>query len=147
MTGTAIAPAGLEAADILAELHARGFDEVWDAATFGQLLALPGSFALLASADDIPAGFIVMRVAADEAEILTLAVDPEKRRAGTGRALLDAGLALAREMGAVKAFLEVSERNAAAIALYTGAGWQETGRRARYYADGSDALMLSVSLA
>ncbi|MGY6532556.1 ribosomal protein S18-alanine N-acetyltransferase [Glycocaulis sp.] len=147
MTGTAIAPAGREAADILAELHARSFDEVWDAATFGQLLALPGSFALLAIAGDTPAGFIMMRVAADEAEILTLAVDPEKRRAGTGRTLLDAGLALAREMGAVKAFLEVSERNAAAIALYTGAGWQETGRRARYYADGSDALMLSVSLA
>ncbi len=146
MTGVIVAPAGLEAAEVLAELHARTFNEVWDAATFRQLLGLPGCFALLAGADDIPVGFVVMRVAADEAEILTLAVDPEKRRAGTGRALLDAGLANAREKGAAKAFLEVSVSNIAAIALYTREGWQETGRRVRYYADGSDALMFSVLL-
>ena len=132
-------------AQVLAALHARAFDEVWDAPTLRQLMAMPGAFALLASRDDVPLGFILMRVSADEAEVLTLAVDPDCRRQGVASGLLAAGIETALENGAARAFLEVSVTNQAAIALYTGAGWREAGRRPRYYADGSDALLLSLN--
>jgi ribosomal-protein-alanine N-acetyltransferase len=89
---------------------------------------------------------ILIRVAADEAEILTLAVAPEARRTGLGRALLDAACEAARAAGAVRLFLEVSATNQAARALYDAAGFQQIGRRRRYYADGSDALTMSLTL-
>jgi [ribosomal protein S18]-alanine N-acetyltransferase len=94
----------------------------------------------------MPLGFILMRTIAGEAEILTLAVLPAARRAGTGRALVEAGLDAARGRGAQRAFLEVSVNNMAALALYRSAGWDAAGHRARYYKDGSDALVLSRTL-
>lgn len=145
MNAVTIARAEAASAEVLAALHARAFDEVWDAPTLVKLMAMPGTFALLASRDDVPLGFILMRVIADEAEILTLAVDPQSRRQGVASALLAAGMETALTHGAARAFLEVSVTNQAAIALYTRAGWREAGRRPRYYADGSDALLLSLN--
>jgi ribosomal-protein-alanine N-acetyltransferase len=91
--------------------------------------------------------FIMVRVAADEAEILTLAVPPLLRRRGRGRALLDAAIVHARMRGARAMFLEVSATNDAARALYAQAGFHETARRTGYYDDGADALVLSRDLA
>lgn len=128
----------------LAALHAVAFPsaEQWDAATIRVLLDLPGGFGLLRPG----AGFVLARVAADEAEILTLAVDPAARRRGHGGALLTGAMAAAAARGAVAMFLEVSEHNAAARALYAAAGFAEAGRRRRYYPDGSDALVLRTEL-
>ena len=53
---------------------------------------------------------------------------------------------VARARGATRAFLEVRATNSAAIALYREAGFRETGRRTRYYADGDDALLMSARL-
>jgi ribosomal-protein-alanine N-acetyltransferase len=125
----------------MAELHACAFADGWDAAAFRDLLGSPGVRALLA-----PDGFIVVRTAADEAEILTLAVAPGARRAGLGRALAGRAADLAREQGAMRLYLEVSAANVAARALYAALGFTEIGRRARYYADGADALVLSLGL-
>ncbi len=125
----------------MAGLHAGAFADGWDAAAFRDLLGSPGVRALLG-----PDGFIVVRTAADEAEILTLAVAPEARRAGLGRALARRAAELAREQGAARLYLEVSAANVAARALYAALGFTEIGRRARYYADGADALVLSLGL-
>ena len=78
-------------------------------------------------------GFALGSVAAEEAELLTLAVDPTIRRRGVGRWLLSAFETEAIGRGAHKGFLEVADDNAAALALYFAAGWEEAGRRPGYY--------------
>jgi [ribosomal protein S18]-alanine N-acetyltransferase len=85
-------------------------------------------------------------VAADQAEILTLAVVPAARRRGVGAALLQAVMQAAAARGAAALFLEVSTANDAARALYARAGFCEVGRRCRYYADGTDARVLTRAL-
>ena len=85
-------------------------------------------------------------MAADEAEILTIAVAPAAHRQGIGAALLAAAMAQAALRGAAAMFLEVAEGNAAARALYAAAGFRQSGRRRRYYPDGADALVLRRSL-
>jgi ribosomal-protein-alanine N-acetyltransferase len=91
-------------------------------------------------------GFALARVAADEAEILTLAVVPAAQRRGAGAALLQAVMRAAAARGAAALFLEVSTANDAGLALYARAGFCEVGRRCRYYADGTDALVLTRAL-
>lgn len=132
----------------LAALHVRCFTipRPWTATEFEALLAEATVFAASA-----PAGFALGRVAADEAELLTIAVAPEARRQGHGQRLMAAFLTLAAARGAASAFLEVAADNAAAIALYHAAGFAAVGRRRGYYrlADGSavDALVMAKSLA
>ncbi|MDI1328021.1 MAG: GNAT family N-acetyltransferase [Brevundimonas sp.] len=134
-----------DVAERLAALHAEAFDAAWDAWAFESLLDQAG----VHLAED-PDGFILMRTVADEAEILTLAVRPGARRRGLGAELVACGAADAAARGAMRLFLEVSEDNAAARALYARAGFLEVGRRPRYYAraDGSrrDALLLALDL-
>lgn len=146
----AVMPAGAGSAPLLAELHRLAFPagEAWGPEAIAVMLALPGSFALCAAADGgaDPAGFVLVRAVADEAEILTLAVLPEQRRQGIGAALLRGAIGEAAARGARTLFLEVSEANRAARALYAAAGFAGRGRRRRYYADGSDALVLALSL-
>jgi ribosomal-protein-alanine N-acetyltransferase len=130
----------------LAALHAEAFDAPWPVEAFADLLAQPGAL-LEAEAG----GFVLVRVAADEAEILTLAVRPAARRAGLASRLVRAAAARAAREGATRLFLEVAEDNAAARALYAGLGFEAAGRRPRYYARSEgpavDALLLVLNLA
>jgi ribosomal-protein-alanine N-acetyltransferase len=139
---------GAEAAALLAEMHAESFpaNQAWGVSAITLMLGLPGHFGLLAARQDQPLGFALGRAQADQAEILTIAVRPGARGQGVGRALVNALLAEAAKRGALELFLEVAEPNAAARALYTGAGAKEVGRRRRYYADGADALVLRLPL-
>lgn len=123
----------------LAAVHAGAFPpgQRWGADAIGLQLALPGTYGFVAEG-----GFVLARAAADEAEILTLAVLPARRRGGLGRSLVDRALREAAERGAARAFLEVSEANAPARALYASLGFEPVGRRPRYYAGGADALVL-----
>ena len=105
-------------------------------------MELPGVFALI----DPRGGMIMARIAADEAEILTLAVMPEQRRLGLARGLLAEAAVVAENCGAVALFLEVALRNAAARGLYEAAGFVVVGQRRRYYADGDDALVMRLGL-
>jgi len=86
------------------------------------------------------------RVAADEAEILTLAVEPAARRKGMASALLAEAARRAREQGAAAMFLEVSTANRAARALYERLGFTTVGRRKSYYGGERDALILKRDL-
>jgi len=78
-------------------------------------------------------GFVLARLAADEAEILTIAVDPTVRGKGVGRALLAAILRQAASAGARTMFLEVDQDNAPALALYRRLGFIKVGERTGYY--------------
>ena len=141
-----IDPVGAETAALMAEIHAESFaaNQAWGVSAITLMLGLPGHFGLLAVRQDAPLGFALGRVQADQAEILTIAVRPGARGQGVGRALLHGLLAEAAKRGALELFLEVAEPNAAARALYAGAGAKEVGRRRRYYADGADALVLRL---
>lgn len=125
----------------LAEIHAASFPEAWDAAAFAALLAGEGVVALIDAE-----GFVLIRTVADEAEILSIAVDPQSRQRGVATSLLTAATATARAAGAQRLFLEVSARNVAALALYRRAGFTEIGLRRRYYADGADAHAMALTL-
>jgi ribosomal-protein-alanine N-acetyltransferase len=128
----------------MAAIHEASFPprERWGEDAMRLQLALPGAFAFI----DASGGFVLARVAADEAEVLSLAVMPEARRSGLGRALLAAAMARARELGAATIFLEVAAANAAARALYAAAGFLEVGTRPNYYPGGAAALVLRASL-
>ena len=78
-------------------------------------------------------GFVLSRLAADEAEILTIAVEGASRGRGVGRALLDEALRQASNAGAKAMFLEVGKDNAPALALYERFGFVKVGERAGYY--------------
>ena len=124
----------------LAVLHAAAFADPWREGALRDLFATLGVFAF-AMAD----GFILARVAGEEAEILTLAVAPAARRKGLGRALIRAAAGHAATLGATSLFLEVGVRNYAAQALYRGLGFVEVGRRKAYYAN-EDADILRLPL-
>ena len=129
----------------LAVIHASAFDTPWDAAAIGALLDMPG-----AELETEPDGFLLWRRAADEAEIVTLAVRPEARRRGLGGQLLDRTVTRARAQDVARLFLEVAHDNDAALALYASRGFEQAGRRPAYYARpgraAADALILALNL-
>lgn len=133
--------------DGLARIHARAMlvPRPWSAETFKGFLSEPGSVLALSGA-----GFALGRVIVDEAELLTLAVDPDARRRGHARACLAAFEAQAVQKGAARAFLEVAATNGAARALYASAGYAEDRVRRGYYVipdgDAIDAAVMSKTL-
>ena len=135
-------------ADVLAGLHATSFADAWSAEWIAKLLAQPGTFGLLGDGDS--GGFVLVRAAGGEAEILTLAVAPAARRRGIGSALISAACRQAQEMGADTMFLEVSRTNEPAITLYARLGFREVARRRGYYQEpggsNEDALVFCVKL-
>lgn len=138
-------PLGLAHLAVAAEIHRRCFAEPWDETALAALLAMPGAFGLLADGAE-PVGFVLARVAADEAEILTIAVLPEARRRGQAGRLLDAAATLAHQGGAAALFLEVASDNGAALGLYAGRQFQTVGRRSHYYGPGRHAIVLRRDL-
>ncbi|MGE0716019.1 MAG: GNAT family N-acetyltransferase [Alphaproteobacteria bacterium] len=132
----------LAAADArwVASLHARCFPrEGWRETSWRELLAQPGVGGTVAMVADAPAGVVLWRIAADEAEILTIGVVPEQRRSGLGRLLLEH--ALGRLPPAVATmFLEVAADNLAARGLYAGRGFVAAGIRKGYYRRGRDTM-------
>jgi ribosomal-protein-alanine N-acetyltransferase len=130
--------AGIAHAEVMAALHGAAFPhDPWDAASFVTLVAQPGVLALV----DPRGGILLLRVAADEAEILTIGVTAKRR--GIGRALMQTALARAAAMGAAAMHLEVAADNAAALALYRSLAFRTAGRRRAYYPNGQDALILT----
>jgi len=131
----------------LAALHAKCFTtpRPWTSAEFADWLAdLKTIFIGNKHA------FLLGRVVLDEAELLTIAVAPAARRRGAGKGLVLEFEESARLRGAATSFLEVAADNMAAIALYTGCGYSESGRRTGYYramnAAATDAILLSRPL-
>ncbi len=141
---TEILPAAPPLVAAMAAMHAAAFPsgQAWDEAAIAALLGLPGCFGLVHRSG----GMLLARVIAGEAELLTLAVAPSVRRRCIGATLLRRATAQAAAGGAAAMFLEVSAANAPARALYAASGFRPAGRRAQYYPDGSDALVLRAAL-
>lgn len=143
-------PPGAATCALLARLHAASFDDGWQPDAFAGLMNMPGSTAMLASIGDEPAGFVLARQAADEAEVITVCVTPAHRRKGVARLLLDSAFTDMQAAGARQAFMEVAQSNTAARLLYQGMGFTEAGIRRGYYGrrDGTrdDAIVLRKAL-
>lgn len=142
---------GVGDAPELAQLHAPSFSDAWPEEAFRSLIDRDGVVVLMGSRAPAGAaeGFILIRTVARECEVLTFCVADEAQRSGLGGALLDAACELALTQGAGEIFLEVGERNGAALSLYRGRGFLEVGRRAAYYhhgADAADALVMRKAL-
>lgn len=130
----------------LAKLHEQCFDEAWDEAAFVAFLRDSFTFALIAD----ERAFIVVRVAADESEILTLGTRPDARRSGLACALVETAADEAHRRGAQRMVLEVAADNLPAHTLYAAAGFAPVGRRSDYYIRAAghavDAVILSAAL-
>lgn len=144
LTGAAAA----SEAPAIAAILSRAFTDVsqhWSAESLAAMLAVPGTIAFVTHH-----GCALLRIVADEAELLTIARDPIVRGQGIGAQLLDACLAEAGLRGAHRFYLEVAAGNMAAIRLYQSRGFECDGRRAGYYAGmqaAADALLMSCKIA
>jgi ribosomal-protein-alanine N-acetyltransferase len=142
----------LDDAAALARIHYAAFAEQWSEDSLRALLENPGTFALAGShaAETDLQAFILIQIAADESEILTIATAPAARRLGLARALILEAQRVAAQRQANVMYLEVAENNAAALALYRSCGFVLHGRRHAYYIGKdrrpADALMLRATL-
>lgn len=146
--GLHVEPAETQDAQRLAQLHQQGFFRGWPVADFIGFLADPATPAYIAcDARRRIAGFALIRLVADESELLTIAVDPKWRGKGVGKALLDAVFADLMMSPARKMFLEVDAENRPAIKLYEKLGFSTISSRKGYYAkpDGSAATALVMA--
>ncbi len=140
----------LAAADLdgVTEIERDTFADPWSRNSFAGLLRQSHIFAI--AADDGAGrlvGYAICSRAADEGEILNIAVAAKARGKGLGRQLLDGLLRHMREGGATRAYLEVRRSNEAAIALYRAAGFESLGVRPAYYSQPrEDALTMALQL-
>jgi len=139
---------------ILADLHDAAFspqgDRSWSAGEFRQLVESPGIEVFFAHQGDRPLGFMMVRTICDEAELISIGVDPACRKRGVGGRLLDAAIQALASAKVGSFFLEVREDNAPAIRLYESRGFRQSGRRPEYYQTQSgsrvDALCLTLTI-
>ena len=134
---------------MISRIHSISFDDAWSGAMIRRILAMPGTFGSVArqSRRWAIAGFALGRIAANECEILSLAVAPDHRGARVGAMLLDGAMHHATTVGAEKLFLEVAEDNDVARMLYDSRGFVPVGRRPDYYSrnDGTSAAAVTMS--
>lgn len=137
---------GAERSAECAAIHASSFAFPWQEADFEQLFLAPETFAdgAIEAKEEKLAGFVLSRFAADEAEILTIAVAPEWRRCGVGTLLLAPHLAGLAALRVNRLFLEVDAENVAARALYAGFGFEQVGERQAYYRTADDRLAAAL---
>lgn len=145
--GWAIRRAGPRDLDRLAELERICFSPPWPPPELAREIAEPRAVLLVARRpNEAVQGYALFRHAAGEAELLRLGVAPERRRQGTGEALLAEGLGQLARLGVTACHLEVRVDNHGALALYERHGFRQVGRRPGYYGDGTDALLLTRAL-
>jgi ribosomal-protein-alanine N-acetyltransferase len=121
---------------LVSRIHSLSQDRGWTDGEYASLLAQSNVFGFVARPVDQPRqiqGFVLGRLIDGEAEVLMVAVDPEARRTGLGRALMDETIRKLHGDRATHLFLEVDEINAPAIALYRKLGFREVARRKGYF--------------
>lgn len=134
--------------DAVMQIELRAYPFPWSRGIFRDCLRAGYTAWVLDDGDDA-LGYAVLSVAADEAHILNVCVSPDHQRRGHGRRLLRALVQQARMRGAARLFLEVRPSNPNAMALYVAEGFNEIGRRPRYYpahAGREDAIVMAMEL-
>lgn len=132
----------------LAAIERRCFSDPWSEASFREALGSAWTFGLVAESSREIVGYLIARELAGAGEILNLAVIPESRRHGVGRALLQQALRRLQHHAVTEVFLEVRESNHSARTMYLSAGFRPVGQRAGYYRNPKeDALVLRLDLA
>jgi len=138
----------IEDIPVLLEIERHSFPTPWTEELFKSQLRLKGiGLNRVILEEEEVVGYAAAWVASDELHLLSIAVEPAKRRMGIGSRLLEAVMQEGRERGAKKIILEVRQRNRRAQSFYYYHGFKIIGRRARYYSDtGEDALIMERSL-
>jgi ribosomal-protein-alanine N-acetyltransferase len=140
----ALSEAGPRDAAAIAALHAASFQRGWSEHEIERMLSERNVVAHRATSGRTLAGFIFSRLAAGEAEILSVAVSKSQRGRGLARSLLNLHLRRLAGLGTRAVFLEVGKDNAPAVSLYRRAGFREVGQRPNYYQQGRDSAMTAV---
>jgi ribosomal-protein-alanine N-acetyltransferase len=132
----------------ISEIERAAFSDPWSARSFRDALEHPSVYFGCARSDAGEVlGYVVAWFVADEGEIANLAVAPAGWGSGIGRVLLDAALAEAKQRRIESVYLEVRDSNVRARRLYQSRGFEEVGRRAKYYRRPvEDAIVLRRTL-
>ena len=135
-------------ASACAAIHAASFHRGWSAQEIASLAAESSVLAhvSLDSQEKTVLGFSLARHVGEEAEILTIVVDPARQGRGLGRALLQTQLDALSALGVSEVFLEVEAGNAAALTLYRKLGFEQVGERKAYYAKAGEPAAAALIL-
>lgn len=132
-------PQALDSAGVFSSIHRAAFaacgQRGWSQSEITDLLRRETTLVI-----SVDGGFLLAGIVLDEAEILTLAVDPTRHRQGQGRAMLLQLLSACTSRGVSRCLLEVAADNHAATTLYTTTGFTEIGTRPRYFKRGNGSV-------
>ncbi len=139
-------PASREEASLLSSLHQKAFDRGWDEASFASFFEDQTLQMLVCERNGEIAGFILYRLLSEEAEIITLAIDPDHQNRGIGSSLVKKVLEDCLEKKVTHVFLEVAKGNKKAQKIYESHGFEVVSIRPKYYVFSNeqqdDALVL-----
>jgi len=137
----------LEDIPAVIDLDHKSFSLPWPERSFRfEVTDNPASRCWVAELDGKVIGMIVVWLLVDEAHVATIATDPDFRRQGVAKSLLAHALRHLIDEGAQSSFLEVRESNIAAQEMYRKFGYEEAGRRRRYYRDNDeDAILMNLN--
>lgn len=124
----------------LERIHGLCFTESWDEDTFEAMLTVYGTYGVSITINDVLEGFVLYRQPFDDAEILTICVNPKKENQGFGSRLMESMLHYLKKPG--KCFLEVAPQNIYAVKLYEKFNFKTMHTRKDYYAVGFDAYVM-----
>lgn len=142
-------PAKPDQSPLIADLHAKLFHRGWGEQECASLIGQDSVFGFVARPIDQPQplGFVLSRVAVDEAEILSIGTEQRAQNKGLGWRMMQAAIGEASKRGAKKMVLEVDENNDPAVTLYKKIGFQTIGKRQAYYNNGEDEMSNALVLA
>ena len=137
----------MEEISTIAELEKICFSDPWSAESISSELDNRLSYWLVAEESGKVVGYVGSQSVLDSADMMNIAVAPEYRRLGIGNALIEALVTYLRNKSIRFLLLEVRVSNTSAIELYRKLGFQQVGKRPRYYHNPrEDALILRKEL-
>lgn len=132
----------------IAELEKLCFSDPWSENSIASEVENRLSYWLVAEVDGVVAGYVGSQTVLDASDMMNLAVSPDYRRQGIGQALVNALVEHLQQNKVIALLLEVRVSNTPAIALYESLGFEQVGRRPKYYHNPrEDALILRKELA
>jgi len=132
--------------DTLAEMERECFSDPWTRDMLADVLRFPVYHTFLIEEGGQVCGYACSSILFEESEVLNVAVKTAMRGQGIGKLLMEAMHERAKSLGAEISLLEVRPSNLSAIGLYKKYGYAPYGVRAKYYADGEDAILMKKTL-